>query len=737
MMENIRSEPPIKRFFDYDAAYSVLVAGEIDRLRALINDEAVCDLASSLKNGTPCTIEYPEKIVGQGSLTGCANYHARIRFDDGSPSWLMRMPRVTGCAVGLPVALAEYRIRSEFATLKFLETTTIPAPRAFFFGIPSQGTDRGAGVCFLLMEELPGKPWNGQGDAAKVWAGLADIYAELARHPFTQAGSLCVASPEDLPITISAVASDRFVCLDPYGPFSTSAAYYAGWAEQYLVLIADGQLYPQFPVQAYLVYRFLQDQATQLSDREDAFFLKHVDDKGDHLLVDDDLNITGIIDWQMARVVPRREAFALSLVSADMQALCGGTVSLSANDVALEQRLLRKGLVRASQTGDERMRRFFWGLGLETSWDYALPLANAILQVFGVEQGWGEWQATALKQYASDQRLQNLAMGTETPEPVEQDVDITLFTSETLKSQDKPDFSWKSFRRPKLARCPFSIEDLTFQTYLGKGLDGIVFKAQYEDKTVVLKVYFNDKRPKPTAYHDMYWSFERECMNSVLLEKISTRLQESQETNEPIYVYADPKTHREALYNLRAFADEGRVDENHPPHPGMEPLQLDDGGELHANPCYGWMPIPTEQLHKVIQWRRLNELADFVNSDTYYGIVYEYIGDGGGANIDIDRVIRQLRLFHLAGFLLAPFNHNNWRGDATLIDMSDLVSPAHGYGWHARTYQNQGANFEKWTRATFDRIRTHKYPEYSWLYPNKEPYDPWNYFCPASTFKLS
>src|SRR5690606_16988540 len=122
-------------------------------------------------------------------------------------------------------------------------------------------------------------------------------------------------SPDDLP-SVSATASDRFVCLYPYGPFETSAAYYTAWAEQYLALIADGQLYPQFPIEAYLVYRFLQDNATQLSDPEDRFFLKHVDDKGDHIMVDEDLNITGIIDWQMARIVPRREAFALSLVSA-------------------------------------------------------------------------------------------------------------------------------------------------------------------------------------------------------------------------------------------------------------------------------------------------------------------------------------------------------------------------------------------------------------------------------------
>ncbi|KAI1204925.1 uncharacterized protein F4807DRAFT_300500 [Annulohypoxylon truncatum] len=393
-----------------DAAYNTLIVAEIGRVRAQINEKAVCELASSLNDGKPCIIEYPSKVVGLGALTGCANYHARIRFGDGSPSWLMRVPRVSGFAVGFPVSLAEYLIRSEYATLKFLEKTAVPAPRAFSFGIPSQGTDHGIGVCFLLMEELSGEPWDGQGDTAKIWKGLADIFVELEKHPFTKAGSLYVESPDDLP-SVSATASDRFVCLYPYGPFETSVAYYTAWAEQYLALIADGQLYPEFPIEAYLVYRFLQDNATQLSSESDEFFLKHVDDKGDHLMVDEDLNITGIIDWQMARIVPRREAFALSLVSADMRALCEGNVSLSTKDVALSKALREKGLGLASHMEDEKVRRFFWGLGLESKWDYALPLANAILQVFGVEQGWDEWRELALKQYEGDERLKALVEG--------------------------------------------------------------------------------------------------------------------------------------------------------------------------------------------------------------------------------------------------------------------------------------------------------------------------------------
>lgn len=61
------------------------------------------------------------------------------------------------------------------------------------------------------------------------------------------------------------------------------------------MLIADDQLYPQFPVDAYMVYRFLQNKATYLSHSENNFFLNYVD-KYNHLIFHENLNITGIID---------------------------------------------------------------------------------------------------------------------------------------------------------------------------------------------------------------------------------------------------------------------------------------------------------------------------------------------------------------------------------------------------------------------------------------------------------
>lgn len=78
--------------------------------------------------------------------------------------------------------------------------------------------------------------------------------------------------------------------------------------KQNMPLIADGQLFASFPVNAYLVFLFLKSQilafAANLDPDSSAatkhLYIKHVDDKGDHLMVNDELNIIGIMDWRMA-----------------------------------------------------------------------------------------------------------------------------------------------------------------------------------------------------------------------------------------------------------------------------------------------------------------------------------------------------------------------------------------------------------------------------------------------------
>lgn len=66
----------------------------------------------------------------------------------------------------------------------------------------------------------------------------------------------------------------------------------------------------------------------ELTQQDDGkgFFLKHVDGKDGHLLVDENLNITSIIVWQMVRVVLRLEAssppVSANMIECFMQQSC-------------------------------------------------------------------------------------------------------------------------------------------------------------------------------------------------------------------------------------------------------------------------------------------------------------------------------------------------------------------------------------------------------------------------------
>lgn len=125
------------------------------------------------------------------------------------------------------------------------------------------------GLSYLLIEKIPGNVWyEGQTpgytplqELERVVTGYADILIEIHRHSFDKIGSLQYKSSK---LEVSAFASDQTLILGLSGPFKSSRSYYTAYTEQYLALIADGQTYTSFPVEAYLVYAYLKDNVDQL-----------------------------------------------------------------------------------------------------------------------------------------------------------------------------------------------------------------------------------------------------------------------------------------------------------------------------------------------------------------------------------------------------------------------------------------------------------------------------------------
>ncbi|OCL02124.1 hypothetical protein AOQ84DRAFT_305296 [Glonium stellatum] len=381
-----------------DEAWQRVINDEVAELVAQINVQELVKQARALNGGKGCKFQTGNHL-GEGAIMGCANYHAWILFEDGE-KWLVRTPR-TGFS-DTPIELVEYLVASEYATLKFLESTKVPAPKTFGFSLASDPMNR-VGVNYLLMQELSGKPYRSH-DATieqkhRVLGQLADILIELSKYPLQKAGSLLL---RDGKIHVSAIASNRFVSLGCYGPFDNAFDYFMNTAEQYLDLIADGQLYYEYPMEAFLFYKILRQHAMDLSVNESPgiFYLKHVDDKGDHLLVDEDYNITGIIDWQFARSVPACEAFGPSLMTADLSALYSSKASITDDDKSLAHELRVRGREDLAKYSNESesVRRFHHGLASGLTRGEVCDMIRGMLATLGAAQTvdidrWiaGEW----------------------------------------------------------------------------------------------------------------------------------------------------------------------------------------------------------------------------------------------------------------------------------------------------------------------------------------------------------
>jgi hypothetical protein len=178
------------------------------------------------------------------------------------------------------------------------------------------------GTSYVLMEKLPGKPldWGcaTTEQRARVMEQLADVYLELERHPIPQTGSLVHSSASDRAkrdrVHVGSFAQTP--CFETpdhaVGPFDTLEASYTAIIRQQQRMLANHEV-STLPVDNYLSFlwrlKVLPELVAESASRTGPFYLRHQDDKGDHILVDDEYNITGIIDWEWASAEAKEVAF--------------------------------------------------------------------------------------------------------------------------------------------------------------------------------------------------------------------------------------------------------------------------------------------------------------------------------------------------------------------------------------------------------------------------------------------
>lgn len=382
-----------------------------------IDTKALEERATYLRLGMPCSIpplRYHKSMLS--SVMGGMNYHIVVRFEDGVV-WLARIRRLN--ATTPPPAVRDRSIESEVATLLFLERTKIPAPKVHDYAL--EESDNAVGVGYILMDKLPGKPlrWLLAHDhqRKKVVEQLADIFLTLRRYPFNEMGSL--VSPERLqpgPIVQESLTDVLLSGTETIGPFRSVADYHEASIRFIIGTIMRQEAYTKQAVDAYLIHRFLLDLVPRVappSENDCRFFLKHADDKGDHILVDENYNIQGIIDWEWAYTAPVSQAFNTPVALLHAKEFYDGKKHLGAQEKHMAGIFQGKGkheLAEVVRNG--RVQHWFafcCGCDLE-DWTGFLGLFRGLRAAVGVDKGisWDKWKDRALDRYKDEPDLQTL-----------------------------------------------------------------------------------------------------------------------------------------------------------------------------------------------------------------------------------------------------------------------------------------------------------------------------------------
>lgn len=412
---------PLKDEDAYKRRWAEAEKRELLELIQRIDVSALVARASHLRQGIPCSTPKLD-YEGAQRVMGGMNYHVELTFDDGV-KWIVRIRRFN--ITSPPAVLRDHIFQSEVATLKFLEKTRVPAPKVFDFALEGQASNR-VGVGYILMEKLPGQSLR-WGDAtpeqrAKVMDQLSDTFIELRNYPFDRLGSL--DRPDDSghvgPFARETLTDFTESGMRTIGPLASWEEYHVSWLRLILDLILRQEMYPAQAVDAYLIHRYLLDLVPSVlppsptQDARQEYFLKHADDKGDHILVDDEFNITGIIDWEWAHTAPPAHAFNSPIGLLPVGQFYDGAVELGEDEVVFARLLEGKGhqdLADCVWKG-RLQHRFAFCCGYELSdWNGFLGLFRGLRVAAKTEDahlGWDEWKASALLRYKEDAGLQLL-----------------------------------------------------------------------------------------------------------------------------------------------------------------------------------------------------------------------------------------------------------------------------------------------------------------------------------------
>ncbi|EER24264.1 hypothetical protein CPC735_056340 [Coccidioides posadasii C735 delta SOWgp] len=293
---------------------------EVEDFIASIDQSAVCELATSFHPGKKRCRIFDD--VKKGGFNVCFPVEF-TEEDNNTPGerWMVRIPILPR------LAFPEEKLRGEIATMKFLcERTAIPLPRLHGYSITH---DNPLGLPFMLLGYVEGKSlFNLEvhnlpaPKMQKLFGNLGEIYLQLFQHKFDRIGALTLDERDENWIfdhnrPLSVLMNDQTLagikpsCLT--GPNQTFHSTIDYIYTLHQTLFDDfhqrrDSVDHQADARAY-IYSLLEARQFLMKwvrpeYNHGPFILMHGDLRSANILVDDDLNIVSVLDWEWSHTIP-------------------------------------------------------------------------------------------------------------------------------------------------------------------------------------------------------------------------------------------------------------------------------------------------------------------------------------------------------------------------------------------------------------------------------------------------
>ncbi|WWC60589.1 uncharacterized protein I303_103163 [Kwoniella dejecticola CBS 10117] len=400
------------------------LAGLLERLQE--HATVIIDQASKLHHGLSCNLIIPEntdQLLESGLLAGF-NVHFKLNFQDGT-KWLLRIRQDQGHRI--PLEIRHSNIASEVATLNTLNAGGLPVPAAFL----PPSLEQELPFDYFFYEFLEGETWHipkhpfysvtlPDEKLVQLVEGYAQIQVKLSQMtiPVNKIGCLRHNSSQELSVGPIIARGCFQKPQSPYllGPFDTMKDRYLAHIDAALRYIALGAICSWDPVDAYLWHLELRELVSSngmMAQPLKEVFIKHDDEKGDHIMWNEKGEVVGVLDWEWAYVTSKGEAFSSPYIFYDMQDYIRGSNELTKEEHMLMgcyERQNRPDLVDCVKNGRlyqrlTRIGQYDSAYGKE---GFREPFRPIPISDFDPPSSDTDWRVYMMKRYNGEEALQKV-----------------------------------------------------------------------------------------------------------------------------------------------------------------------------------------------------------------------------------------------------------------------------------------------------------------------------------------